>query len=127
MSYAQVSLPSTSEILKTKKLFPKLQANKIDNIHKIINDGSKSKPKINMIKKESLRKQVIIPMSNDNKTKFIEISSTHITNINRALKNIKSEVIADFYDILQSYMTMWYLWPLHSLAKSKEENNKTKL
>jgi len=106
MSYAQVSLPSTSEILKTKKLFPKLQANKIDNIHKIINDGSKSKPKINMIKKESLRKQVIIPMSNDNKTKFIEISSTHITNINRVLKNIKSEVIADFYDILQSYMTM---------------------
>ena len=35
-------------------------------------------------------------MSNNNKTKFIEKSSIHITNINRALKNIKLEVMADF-------------------------------
>jgi len=34
-------------------------------------------------------------MSNDNKTKFIEDSSNHITNINRVLENIKSEVMAD--------------------------------
>ena len=42
------------------------------------------------------RKHVIVPISNNNKTKFIEESSAYITNINRALKNIKSEVIADF-------------------------------
>jgi len=55
-----------------------------------------------MITKESLRKQVIILVSNNNKTKFIEMSSTHITNINRVLKNIKSEVMADFIYIDQT-------------------------
>ena len=44
----------------------------------------------------SLEKQVIIPMSNENKAKFMESSSAHITNLNRVLKNIKLEVIADF-------------------------------
>jgi len=46
--------------------------------------------------KELLRKQVIVPISNNNKVKFIKNSSAHIVNINRMLKNIKSEVIADF-------------------------------
>lgn len=35
-------------------------------------------------------------MSNDNKTKFTIDSSSHIININRALKNIKSDTKADF-------------------------------
>jgi len=35
-------------------------------------------------------------MSNDNKSKFIMNSSSHITNINRALKNIKLDTKADF-------------------------------
>ena len=41
-------------------------------------------------------KQVIVLMSNDNKTKFMRNLSSHITNINRALKNIKSDIKADF-------------------------------
>ena len=49
-----------------------------------------------MITKELSRKQVIISMSNDNKVKFIENSSAHIINTKKVLKNIKSEVIADF-------------------------------
>jgi len=78
--------------------------NKIDYIHKIINGSSKPKPKpkINMITKGLLRKQVIILISNDNKTKFMETFSAHITNINRVLKNIKSEVIVDFVYIDQT-------------------------
>ena len=35
-------------------------------------------------------------MNNKNKTYFIKESSTHIMNINQVLKNIKSEVVADF-------------------------------
>ena len=35
-------------------------------------------------------------MNNENKSKFIEVSSTYITNLDRVLKNIKSEVMADF-------------------------------
>ena len=49
-----------------------------------------------MITKKSLRKQVIVLMSVNNKTKFIKDSNTHIVNINKALKNIKLEVKADF-------------------------------
>ena len=49
-----------------------------------------------MIIKGLLRKQVIALINNNNKTKFIEDSSTYITNLNRALKNINSETIIDF-------------------------------
>jgi len=48
-----------------------------------------------MIMKGFSRKQIIIPMSN-NKSKLITTSSLHITNLNRALKNIKSDVMVDF-------------------------------
>jgi len=34
-------------------------------------------------------------MSNNDKTKFIEDNSNHITNIDRVLENIKSEVMTD--------------------------------
>ena len=49
-----------------------------------------------MTMKELSRKHVIIPMSNDNNAKFMKNSSVHIANINRALRNAKSEVLADF-------------------------------
>ena len=76
--------------------------NKIENIYKIINSSNKSKPKFNMITKGPSRKQVIISMSIDNKTKFIETSSTHITNINKVLKNIKSDIMVDFIQMNQA-------------------------
>ena len=49
-----------------------------------------------MMTKGLSRKQIIIPMNLNNTNKFITHSSSHIMNINRALKNIKSDVIADF-------------------------------
>jgi len=69
---------------------------KIKKNQKIIKGDGKPKPKINMTMKKPLRKQIIVPMSNDNKLKFMEESSVYITNINRALKNIKSKVMANF-------------------------------
>ena len=78
------------------KLVISWKSKKIDNIHKIIHNTGKPKPKLNMITKGSLRKQIIIPISNDNKAKFIVSSSKHITNFNRVLKNTKSEVMVDF-------------------------------
>jgi len=79
--YTQVLAPSVGKILKLKENFPSLSAKKIKNIHRTINNSRKSKPKINMITKDPLRKQIIISMSNDNKTKFIASSSTHIVMI----------------------------------------------
>ena len=95
-SYTQASTPLSKirEFLKIKETFSNLHAKKIKNIQKIIN--GKGKPRIHMTIKRPLRKQVIVPMSNNNKAKFMKDSSTHIININRALKNIKSKVMTDF-------------------------------
>ena len=38
------------------------------DIQKVINNNSKSRPKLNMITKGLSRKQVIVPISNENKT-----------------------------------------------------------
>ena len=81
------------EVLEIKETFSILQAKKIENI---ISSEGKPKPRINMITKELSKKQIIVPMSNDNKANFIEDSNIYIVNINRALKNIKSEVMANF-------------------------------
>ena len=45
-------------------------------------------------------------MSNDNKAKFMESSSSHITNLNRALKIIKLDIMADFVHIDQAGITI---------------------
>ena len=52
-----------------------------------------------MTTKRPFRKQVIVLINNNNKTKFIKDSNNHITNLNRALKNIKSEIIVDFVQL----------------------------
>lgn len=62
----------------------------------MIKDDQKSKPHINMTTKSSSRKQVIIPINDTNKKNFIKESSVHVTNINKALKNIKTEIIVNF-------------------------------
>ena len=91
--YAQVLAFKVSEI---KENFPNLLVKKIENIHKTINDSGKVKSRINIITKDILQKQIIIPMSNDNKSKFITLLSKHIANLNSILKGIKPEVMADF-------------------------------
>jgi len=78
-------------------MFPSIGAKKIYQINEIIKGLPKAKRQINMTTKGLSHKQVIIPMSNNNNTvKFMKNSSTHITNINRNLKNTKSEVAVDF-------------------------------
>ena len=97
-SYAQALSSSNNmrEVLKIKKAFPNLQSNKIKNIQKIINRGDKLKSYLNMTIKDSLYKQVIVQMNSDNIVKFMFSSNDHIININRLLKNIKSECKADY-------------------------------
>jgi len=41
-------------------------------------------------------KQVIVPMNSDLGKRFIKDSANYVTNINRTLKSIKSNVCADF-------------------------------
>ena len=49
-----------------------------------------------MTTKRPSKKQVIISMNTKNRNCFMKELSAHVYNINRALKNIKSEIIADF-------------------------------
>ena len=49
-----------------------------------------------MTTKGLLRKQVIILINGDNIAKFIKESLLYVSNINRTLKNVRSEVVVDF-------------------------------
>ena len=84
--YAQESISKVGKILKIKENFPNLSTKKIKNIHKMINDSGKSKLRINITTKGLSRKQVIVPMGDDNKFKFMALSGIHISNLNNVLK-----------------------------------------
>jgi len=49
-----------------------------------------------MTTKGPSRKQVIIPMSGENVNSFMKNLSFHVANINRLLRNAKSEVLVDY-------------------------------
>jgi len=84
------------DVIKIKKTFPSIRAEKIDQINNIVKGPSKPKPHIQMTTKGPSRKQVIILIGNENIIKFMKNSSIHITNLNRNLRNAKSEVLVDF-------------------------------
>jgi len=96
-SFAQATKGKEENILKVKEAFPKLSPKKIIEIHNIAQDISyKPHPKLNMTTKEPSRKQVIIPMSQDNSNIIISCANKHISNIDRILKSTKSNITADF-------------------------------
>ena len=77
-------------------MFLSIGTKKINQINNIIKGISKLKSCIQMTTKGLLRKHIIISISNDNNMKFMKNSSMHIANINRVLRNAKSEVLVDF-------------------------------
>ena len=79
---------------------------KIENIYKIINDSEKPKSKIKLTAKDLSRKQIIVSMDNENKIKFMTLSSDHVINLNKTLKNIKSDIIIDYICIKQNSITI---------------------
>lgn len=96
--YTQSSKNNINNIVKIKENFPKLSNKKFKEVYKVINNSKKKKPKLNIMTKGLSRKQVIIPINSiiTNRFIFIMISNKHIENINRALKSIKSDVMANF-------------------------------
>ena len=71
----------------------------INEINNIIKGPIKTKPCIQMTTKCPSRKQIIIPMVKDNIDKFMKNSLIHVTNLNRNLRNAKSEVLVDFIQL----------------------------
>ena len=96
-SYAQASKQSTStlDVIKIKNMFPSIGAKKIDQINEIIKRSLKPKHQINMTTKGPSHKQVIFPMSSDNRDRFMKNSAIHVANLNRNLNNAKSKVSVD--------------------------------
>ena len=62
----------------------------------MLNKLKKDKLMINIMIKNLSRKQIIVPISLGNSNKFIVLSNKHIFNINKALKDIKSDILTNF-------------------------------
>jgi len=97
-SYAQASrqTASTSDMLKIKESFPALNAKQIDRVNNIVKGNPNPKPRIQMTTKGPSRKQVIVPMSNNNTISFTKNSALHVAHINRLLRNAKLDIAVDF-------------------------------
>ena len=100
-SYTQVSKSNISlnieNVLRIKEAFLSLSAGKVGKMMKAMNSSKgKKKSNINMIIRGPLRKQVIVPMAKSNTELIVKSVHQHIANINNCLRNIKSDVIADF-------------------------------
>ena len=96
-SYAQVS---KSNVLQIKEAFLSLSAGEVGKMMKAINGSEgKKKPNINMTTRWPSRKQVIIPIVKSNAELIIHLVHQHIANINNCLRNMKSDVIADFLQV----------------------------
>ena len=75
-SYFQASKGNVNEIIRINETFPELPANKVSEIYKILNNiNQNKKSKLNMIMKDLSRKQVIVPISTNNTTNKVAISS----------------------------------------------------
>jgi len=97
-SYTQASKQNINmvDIIKIKKTFPSIGVKEIDQINNIVKRPSKPKSHIQITTKGLSRKQVIIPIGNDNIDKFMKNSLIHVANLNRNLRNPKPEVLVDF-------------------------------
>ena len=96
ISYTNITDINIKEILKLKNNFLNLPARKIEEIYKMVKNQNKSRPKINITTKELLHYQIIIPVHTKNATKIVTKLSEHMVNINCLLKNIKSNIVANF-------------------------------
>ena len=95
--YEQVSKRSINDIVKIKNVFSKLLSNKILEIHKVINEiYNKKKSKLNIMTKDLLHKQIIIPMGFNNAKRVMAQFNIHVSNINKSFKGIKSEITINF-------------------------------
>ena len=97
-SYAQASkqTANTSKVLKIKESFPALNVKQIDQVNNIVKGNLKPKLRIQMTMKGPSKKQIIIPMSINNNNSIMKNSVAHVANINKLLRNAKSEVSVDY-------------------------------
>ena len=103
-SYVQASKANISmsieDVIRVKEVFSSLSADEVGKMLKAKNSsGGLKKPKINMMTKEQSRREVIIPMTKTNAELIINSAHIHTSNINKYLKNSKSDTFADFIQL----------------------------
>jgi len=95
-SYTQ-ALNNIKDIVKIKDIFPKLSADKISEIYQVISNlNQKNKPRLNMIIKGLLRKQIIVSIGSNNSKKVMIKANAYVSNINKILKGMKSKIFINF-------------------------------
>ena len=100
-SYVEASktnqLSNIDDVIRVKEVFSELSANEVGKMLKAKNsNGEMKKPKINMTTRGQSRREVIIPMAKTNTELIVNSAHIHISNINKCLKNSKSNIFADF-------------------------------
>ena len=115
-------LQKIENVLQLKKAFPSLLVDKVENILKAKNSGKGiKKPRINMTMKELLRRKIIVPTTKSNVESIVNLAHIHITNINKYLKNSKSDIIADFIHINNNGIVITTNKPTNNLDLSTIE------
>jgi len=112
-SYTQASKTNISssieDVIRVKEVFPTLSADEVGKMLKAKNSGGGTKKsKINMTTRGQLRREIIIPMTKTNTELIINSAHIHISNINKCLRNFKSDIFADFiqYNVNGIIITM---------------------
>ncbi len=123
MSYVQASKANISsnieDVLHVKKTFPSLLVNEVGKILKAKNSSKgNKKPRINMMTRELSRKEVIISMTKPNTELIVNLAHIHTSNINKCLKNSKSDIIADFICITNNGIVITTNKPVNNLNLS---------
>jgi len=100
-SYAEASKTNNSsnieDVIRVKEAFPELSADEVGKMLKAKNsNGGTKKPKINMTTRGQSRREIIIPMAKTNAELIVNLAHIHISNVNKCLKNSKSNIFADF-------------------------------
>ena len=100
-SYAQASkanfLSSIKDVIWVKEAFPALSADEVGKMLKAKNSGrDMKKPKINITTRGQSRREIIISMTKANAKLIVNSAHIHVSNVNKYLKNSKSDTFADF-------------------------------
>ena len=125
-SYMQASksnLLRIEDIVRVKEAFPALSADEVGKVLKIKNSiEDNRKPKINMTTRGPSRKEVIILMAKNIAELIVNSAHIHITNVNKCLRNSKSDIVADFIHITNNGIIITTSKPANDLNLSTIEN-----
>ena len=93
-------ISNINDVIWVKKAFSALSADEVRKMLNIKNKGmGMKKPKINIMTKGLSRKEIIISMTKVDIELIINSAHIYISNINKCLKNSKSDIIVNFIQI----------------------------